>query len=117
MVYRKFTYAIFYQMTNIFLPLHGKMVFLLLRPKEKVVVVPGTGEPAFTEAVADTGQPVVPATTYIGKSGDPRKEQLAQIARDNHDAAVRIIQIWLQDEMSKRVLSTNNTPVPAEVNE
>jgi flagellar M-ring protein FliF len=31
---------------------------------------------------------------------DPRREQLVQIARDYHDATVRIIRMWLQEESS-----------------
>jgi flagellar M-ring protein FliF len=94
----------------------GGLLFLLLRGKKKVVVPPA-GEPAFTETVAAVGQPHVAAAAYVAQSGDPRKEQLAQIARDYHDAAVRIIRIWLQDDISKRASSTNNTPAAAEVNE
>ena len=32
---------------------------------------------------------------------DPRKEQLAQIAHDYHDASVRIIRTWLQEDAAK----------------
>ncbi|HEY7164395.1 MAG TPA: flagellar basal-body MS-ring/collar protein FliF [Candidatus Binatia bacterium] len=95
----------------------GILAFLLLRRKKKTVAVPGTGEPAFTEVVNAEGQPVVTAAKYISESGDPRKEQLAQIARDYHDAAVRIVRIWLQDDLTKRATTTNTTAAHAEVNE
>ena len=32
---------------------------------------------------------------------DPRKEQLSQIARDYHDASVRVIRMWLQEDTAK----------------
>jgi hypothetical protein len=43
------------------------------------------------EQVAVAAQKIVVAT-------DPRKEQIAQIARDYHDATVRIIKTWLQED-------------------
>ena len=43
------------------------------------------------EQVAVAAQKIVVAT-------DPRKEQIAQIARDYHDATVRIIKMWLQED-------------------
>jgi flagellar biosynthesis/type III secretory pathway M-ring protein FliF/YscJ len=33
---------------------------------------------------------------------DPRREQLVQIARDYHDATVRIIRMWLQEENGQK---------------
>ena len=41
------------------------------------------------------------AAGKIVLSDDPRKEQLSQIARDYHDATVRIIRMWLQEDTSK----------------
>jgi hypothetical protein len=41
------------------------------------------------------------AAQKIVVSDDPRKEQLAQIARDYHDATVRVIRLWLQEDPSK----------------
>jgi predicted translin family RNA/ssDNA-binding protein len=32
---------------------------------------------------------------------DPRKEQLTQIAREYHDASVRIIRLWLQEDKAR----------------
>jgi hypothetical protein len=49
---------------------------------------------AVQEEMAAAGQKIV-------VSEDPRKEQLSQIARDYHDASVRIIRMWLQEEASK----------------
>ena len=43
--------------------------------------------------------PVVPKKIIL--TDDPRKEQLGQIARDYHDATVRIIRTWLQEEGGK----------------
>jgi len=33
---------------------------------------------------------------------DPRREQLVQIVRDYHDATVRIIRMWLQEENGQK---------------
>jgi hypothetical protein len=47
-------------------------------------------------------------------SEDPRKEQLSQIARDYHEASVRIIRMWLQEEAAKaRVANSNGTSASA----
>jgi len=52
-------------------------------------------------AVPETAEetPIVPKKIIL--IDDPRKEQLGQIARDYHDATVRIIRGWLQEDASK----------------
>jgi hypothetical protein len=54
------------------------------------------------------------AAQKIVVSEDPRKEQLSQIARDYHEASVRIIRMWLQEEAAKaRVANSNGTSASA----
>jgi flagellar M-ring protein FliF len=84
----------------------GALLFFLMRGKKKPVetvqpmlvkgeVAEGTTTvQAVQEEMAAAGQKIV-------VSEDPRKEQLSQIARDYHDASVRIIRMWLQEEASK----------------
>jgi hypothetical protein len=67
-----------------------------------------TGPPAaVVESVVNMVTPenmqeeVAVAAGKIVLSDDPRKEQLSQIARDYHDATVRIIRMWLQEESHK----------------
>jgi flagellar M-ring protein FliF len=75
------------------------------------------GEPAFTaepqvlakEAVARVAEKITIAT-------DPRRDQLVQIARDYHDATVRIIRIWLQDENAHRPHPGSGNGKHAELN-
>jgi hypothetical protein len=49
------------------------------------------------------------AAQKIVLSEDPRKEQLSQIARDYHDATVRIIRAWLQEEGAKARSTAGNS--------
>ncbi|MDP2604821.1 MAG: flagellar basal-body MS-ring/collar protein FliF [Deltaproteobacteria bacterium] len=59
-------------------------------------------------AVPETAEetPIVPKKIVL--IDDPRKEQLGQIARDYHDATVRIIRGWLQEDASKVYPSHDN---------
>jgi hypothetical protein len=50
----------------------------------------------------DLGDDTPFAKRKIVVSEDPRKEQMAQIARDYHDAMVHIIRQWLQEDAHKR---------------
>jgi hypothetical protein len=83
-----------------------------LRGKKKPSVV----EPALASAAPAQAAPsaeivqeeVAAAAQKIVVSEDPRKEQLSQIARDYHDASVRIIRMWLQEEATKARVSGNN---------
>ena len=59
-------------------------------PAVDLVAMPVTTQEV-QEQVAVAAQKIVVAT-------DPRKEQIAQIARDYHDATVRIIKMWLQED-------------------
>jgi len=49
------------------------------------------------------------AAQKIVLSDDPRKEQLAQIARDYHDATVRIIRTWLQEDVNRSRVANNGS--------
>jgi flagellar M-ring protein FliF len=85
----------------------GTLAFFMLRRKKPrasatepaaVMAVlptePSAGAAAVQEEVAAAAQKIV-------VSEDPRKEQLAQIAHDYHDASVRIIRTWLQEDAAK----------------
>jgi hypothetical protein len=48
------------------------------------------------------------AKRKIVVSGDPRKEEMAQIARDYHDAMVHIIRQWLREDAHKRAATGND---------
>jgi len=91
----------------------GALAFFLLRSKKRPVA---GAEPAFVTASSVTAVPTVEAVREevaqaaqkIVLSEDPRKEQLSQIARDYHDASVRIIRMWLQEEAAKARASGSN---------
>ena len=85
----------------------GAMVFFLMKRKKKVAVIE---EPiaavtphsvAVSAAAEEVQQEVAVAAQKIVVFDDPRKEQLSQIARDYHDATVRVIRMWLQEDPSK----------------
>ena len=83
----------------------GTLAFFLTRKKGKTAekVTPA----AIVEGVkAAAAAPETPEETPIVPKkiilmDDPRKEQLGQIARDYHDATVRIVRGWLQEDASK----------------
>lgn len=96
----------------------GLLVFLLMRrkPKKKEAGQPTTIiEPDLIVTTPQKVQEeVAVASEKIILSDDPRKEQLSQIARDYHDATVRIIRMWLQEETNKARTGSSNG-VSAEV--
>ena len=59
-------------------------------------------EPSATAAAIQ--EEVAAAAQKIVVSEDPRKEQLAQIARDYHDATVRIVERGYRKTRRRRVL-------------
>jgi flagellar M-ring protein FliF len=81
----------------------GVLVFFLTRRKAPELL---SKPPA--EAVEPVAAPIphevkqmTAAAEKIIVAADPRKEQLTQIAKDYHDATVRILRMWLQEEASK----------------
>jgi hypothetical protein len=68
--------------------------------------------PVITEEVQE--EPAVAAQKIV-LSEDPRKEQLAQIARGYHDATVRIIRTWLQEDINRTRAANNGATTGAEV--
>ncbi|HXG51842.1 MAG TPA: flagellar basal-body MS-ring/collar protein FliF [candidate division Zixibacteria bacterium] len=92
----------------------GLLGFFLLRrrgrkppakaPEEQPARVAPAAAPAAQEEIPAAAQKIVMAE-------DPRKEQLIQIARDYHDATVRIIRGWLQEE-GHRGRPTGNGGMP-----
>jgi flagellar biosynthesis/type III secretory pathway M-ring protein FliF/YscJ len=84
----------------------GLMMFFMMKRKKKAVAVtepeaivaPALHTSPIAQAVREE---VAVAAEKIVLSEDPRKEQLAQIAHDYHDATVRIIRTWLQEEAAK----------------
>ena len=83
----------------------GALAFFLTRGRGKKIAVetPAAIVEAVKAAAAvpETAEetPIVPKKIIL--IDDPRKEQLGQIARDYHDATVRIIRGWLQEDASK----------------
>jgi flagellar M-ring protein FliF len=92
----------------------GGLLFFMLRGKKKPVLVEES-RPALAAAVemAPTAQAVqeemAVAAQKIVLSQDPRKEQLSQIAQDYHDATVRIIRTWLQEDAAKGRAATGTS--------
>jgi flagellar M-ring protein FliF len=92
----------------------GAVVFFLIKRKKRVVVIEepvSAVAPQSVEATAaaeDVQQEVAVAAQKIVVSDDPRKEQLSQIARDYHDATVRVIRMWLQEDANKARSSLTN---------
>lgn len=94
----------------------GALGFFFMRHKPKQPPISVTVEPAVTAATpAEVQQEVAAAAQKIIVSEDPRKEQLAQIARDYHDATVRIIRTWLQEDANKPRIASNNGGADGEV--
>lgn len=95
----------------------GALAFFLLRGKKPpsegrqpaFLTVPSSAAPtaeAMREEVAEAAQKIV-------VSADPRKEQLSQIARDYHDATVRIIRMWLQEDAAAKTRAANGNGASA----
>ena len=83
----------------------GLLFFMLKRKKNPALVEAAAPAPAAVAEKATTAQAVqeevAVAAQKIVLSEDPRKEQLSQIAHDYHDATVRIIRTWLQEDATK----------------
>jgi len=81
------------------------LAFFLLRRKKPVAPAEPAQElmaaPAQAALAETMPEEVTAAAKKIVVSDDPRKEQLAQIAHDYHDASVRIIRAWLQEDAAK----------------
>ncbi len=99
----------------------GALAFFFMRRKSKKLEVgqpTAAIEPVTTMATPEEVQEEVAlAAGKIILSDDPRKEQLGQIARDYHDATVRIIRMWLQEDTSRARMATDNgtsAEVPSE---
>jgi flagellar M-ring protein FliF len=97
----------------------GGVLFFIMRGKKKTLPIEqkATLAPAQIEAVPTAEavqEEMAAAAQKIVVSEDPRKEQLSQIARDYHEASVRIIRMWLQEEAAKaRVANSNGTSTSA----
>jgi flagellar biosynthesis/type III secretory pathway M-ring protein FliF/YscJ len=92
----------------------GALVFFMFRGKKKPAAAeqPGlamTQPPAAAPTAETVREEMAAAAQKIIVSADPRKEQLSQIARDYHDAAVRIIRMWLQEEAGKTRAAGGNS--------
>jgi flagellar M-ring protein FliF len=97
----------------------GGLLFFLMRGKKSHIQVEPQAIPA--QAVAqvtpirqEVQEEVTVAAQKIVITEDPRKEQISQIARDYHDATVRIIRTWLQEDVN-RVRSSNGNGAGVEV--
>jgi flagellar M-ring protein FliF len=94
--------------------LFGLPMFFLMRRKKKTVPaeaatgIAAVSSPAAVPATAaqTVQEEVAVAAQKIVVFDDPRKEQLSQVARDYHDASVRVIRMWLQEDTAK----TRSTP-------
>jgi flagellar M-ring protein FliF len=86
------------------LALLGVLAFLLTRRKPRVVQVEQQPQPVQTAPVAmaqDVQEEITEVAQKFVLKTDPRKEQLTQIAREYHDASVRIIRMWLQEDKAR----------------
>lgn len=97
----------------------GALLFFLMRGKKPQVQVKSqaaTAEPAAAAVPIrqEVQEQVTVAAQKIVLTEDPRKEQISQIARDYHDATVRIIRTWLQEDANK-VRSANGNGTGIEV--
>jgi flagellar M-ring protein FliF len=85
----------------------GALGFFFLKRGKKPQLAAATVAEVKPAAVAspmtveNVQEEVAVAARKIVLSEDPRKEQLSQIAHDYHDATVRIIRTWLQEEAVK----------------
>jgi flagellar M-ring protein FliF len=90
----------------------GSLLFFLMRrkkPKRSVEPQPMVADPVAAMPIRQEVQEEVNvAAQKIVVTEDPRKEQISQIARDYHDATVRIIRAWLQEEGNKMRSSNGN---------
>lgn len=93
----------------------GAVLFFLFKRKKKpaeietaveVIEMPTANIAVTSQAVREE---MAMAAQKIVLSEDPRKEQLSQIARDYHDATVRIIRAWLQEEGAKARSTAGNS--------
>ncbi len=80
----------------------GMLVMFVLRGSNRRRPV---REPAFMqpESQALVKEAIAGVTEKVVITPDPRREQLVQIARDYHDAMVRIIRMWLQEDSGHRM--------------
>jgi hypothetical protein len=91
-------------------------MFFLFKRKKKVEPVVEEAAPAVLletaapATAAEVQEEVAVAAQKIVLSEDPRKEQLAQIAHDYHDATVRIIRGWLQEDAARSRAAANGAP-------
>jgi flagellar M-ring protein FliF len=88
----------------------GVLAFLLMRRKRTPVQTGALRTaPEYQAAPAAAPDPaaqelseeITEAAQKFVLKADPRKEQLTQIAKDYHDATVRIIRMWLQEDKSR----------------
>ena len=89
----------------------GALGFFAMRrkPKAKEAPLSAMAQPVVTTAAAEqVEEDAAAAAQKIVLSDDPRKEQLGQIARDYHDATVRIIRTWLQEDVNKPRVGNNS---------
>lgn len=94
--------------------LFGLLMFFLMRRKKKAAPgeestgIAAVSSPAavLAPAAQTVQEEVAVAAQKIVLFDDPRKEQLSQIARDYHDASVRIVRMWLQEDAAKARAAT-----------
>jgi flagellar M-ring protein FliF len=95
----------------------GALLFFLMRGKKSQIQAQPQAAAAEPVAAAvpirqEVQEQVTVAAQKIVLTEDPRKEQLSQIARDYHDATVRIIRTWLQEDANKaRSISGNGAGI------
>jgi flagellar M-ring protein FliF len=80
----------------------------LLRKRPRRVVV-AAAQTQLAHDMATVSEKIIVAP-------DPRREQLVQIARDYHDATVRIIRMWLQEENGQKPFPPVGNGKHAELN-
>jgi flagellar M-ring protein FliF len=102
---------------GVFLAL-GALGFFFMRRKPAQKEIPGAApveSVVIAPAIEEVQEEPAVAARKIVLSEDPRKEQLAQIARDYHDATVRIIRTWLQEDINRVRAATSSGTNGAEM--
>jgi flagellar M-ring protein FliF len=77
------------------------VAFLLLRRKPAQATAPAVAEPGFVSPRREVAE-VSGAVEKIVVAADPRREQIAQMAKDYRDEIAQILRVWLTESEGRR---------------
>jgi flagellar M-ring protein FliF len=77
------------------------VAFLLLRRKPARAPAPAVAEPGFVSPRREVAE-VSGAVERIVVAADPRREQIAQMAKDYRDEIAQILRVWLTESEGRR---------------